>query len=60
MLPLTPFLRHRVFIIPGIAEEFEEKEVTLCLTGLWLTMRMLPREVENMAWNPPSAPGTPA
>lgn len=47
----------RVLIIPGIAEEFQEKEVTLCLTGLWADCENAPQGSRKVGLESPFCPG---
>lgn len=47
----------RVLIIPGIAEEFQEKEVTLCLTGLWADYENAPQGSRKVGLESPFCPG---
>ena len=56
MLPLAVSQAHQVLIIPGIAEEFQEKEVTLLLTGLWLHDENTPQGSRKLGLESPFCP----
>lgn len=67
VIVLTAWLRHHasscslsqahwVLIIPGIAEELQEKEVTLLLTGLWLDDENTPQGSRKLGLESPFCP----